>query len=161
VFNEVSALMRAPDFVKDGWCLEDGEELHREAPATFFIPDLALRMLLQPGDLAKLIFKIAVEGDEYGAVERMWVIVRERTPTGYVGMLDNEASSISENGQFWRGTELPFEPPYYPGEPGRRSHHRACKGSCADLLGSFNLAAAVSTPLVGDGCAVAAWPGLA
>jgi uncharacterized protein YegJ (DUF2314 family) len=40
-----------------------------------------------------LIFKIAVEGDEHGAVERMWVIVRERTPTGYIGMLDNEPNS--------------------------------------------------------------------
>jgi hypothetical protein len=101
--------MRAPDFLRDGWCLEDGEERHREAPATFFIPDLELRKLLQPGDLAKLIFKIAVEGDEYGAVERMWVIIRERTPDGYVGMLDNEPDSISKNDQFWHGTELPFE----------------------------------------------------
>jgi len=101
--------MRGPDFERDGWCLEDGEERHRAAPASFHVPDLAVRKLLQPGDLAKLIFKIAVEGDEYGAVERMWVIVRERTATGYVGMLDNEPNSISENGQFWRGTELPFE----------------------------------------------------
>ena len=101
--------MRAPDFLKDGWCLEDGEERHREAPATFSIPDFELRRRLQPGDLAKLIFKIAVEGDEYGAVERMWVIIRERTPDGYVGMLDNEPDSISKNDQFWRGTELPFE----------------------------------------------------
>jgi hypothetical protein len=101
--------MRAPDFHRDGWCLEDGEERHREAPATFFIPNLELRKLLQPGDLAKLIFKIAVEGDEHGAVERMWVIIRERTPDGYVGMLDNEPDSISKNDQFWHGTELPFE----------------------------------------------------
>ena len=101
--------MRAPDFVKDGWCLEDGEELHREAPATFAMPDLALRKLLQPGDLAKLIFKIAVEGSEHGAVERMWVIVRERTPSGYIGMLDNEPDSISENSRFWVGTEMPFD----------------------------------------------------
>jgi hypothetical protein len=101
--------MRAPDFHRDGWCLEDGEDRHREAPATFFIPDLELRKLLQPGDLAKLIFKVAVEGDEHGAVERMWVIIRERTPDGYVGMLDNEPDSISKNDQFWHGTELPFE----------------------------------------------------
>jgi uncharacterized protein YegJ (DUF2314 family) len=64
---------------------------------------------VSPGDLAKLIFKIAVEGDEHGAAERMWVIVRERTPTGYVGMLNNELDSIAGNNQFWLGTELPFE----------------------------------------------------
>jgi hypothetical protein len=101
--------MRAPDFQRDGWCLEDGEERHRKAPATFLIPDLALRQRLQPGDVAKLIFRIAVEGDAYGATERMWVVVRERMPDGYVGMLENEPHSISRNDRFWRGTELPFE----------------------------------------------------
>ena len=101
--------MRTPDLKKDGWCLEDGEERHRDAPATFEIPDLTLRKMLRPGDLAKLIFKIAVEGEEHACVERMWVIVRERTPSGYVGMLDNEPRSISKNDQFWVGTEMPFE----------------------------------------------------
>jgi hypothetical protein len=101
--------MRAPSFVRDGWCLEDGEKLHREAPATFHIPDLALREILQPGDLAKLIFRIAVEDDEHGAVERMWVIIRERVPGGYVGMLDNDPDSIAKNDRFWCGAELPFE----------------------------------------------------
>jgi hypothetical protein len=101
--------MRAPNFKKDGWCLDDGEEYHRAAPKTFLIPDLALRKILQPGDFAKLIFKIAVEGDEYDSIERMWVIIRERTPNGYVGMLDNEPFPISENDRFWVGTELPFD----------------------------------------------------
>lgn len=101
--------MKTPDFLRDGWSLEDGEAYHRAAPATFHIPDLSLRRLLQPGDLAKLIFKIAVEGEEHGAIERMWVIVRERLPTGYIGMLDNQPNAIAENDQFWVGTELPFE----------------------------------------------------
>ena len=101
--------MRAPDLKKDGWCLGDGEQISREAPETFFIPDLTLRKILRPGDFAKLIFEIAVEGEEHAAVERMWVIVRERTPSGYIGMLDNEPDSISENDEFWLGTELPFE----------------------------------------------------
>jgi len=101
--------MRAPNLQKDGWRLNDGEERHREAPATFQIPDLALRKMLRVGDYAKLIFEITVEGDEYPAVERMWVIVRERTSDGYVGMLANQPHSISENAEFWRGTELPFE----------------------------------------------------
>jgi uncharacterized protein YegJ (DUF2314 family) len=82
--------MRAPDFIKDAWCLLDGEQRHREAPTTFEIPELALRKILQPGDFAKLMFKIAVEGEE--KVERMWVIIRERTPSGYIGMLNNTPS---------------------------------------------------------------------
>jgi hypothetical protein len=104
-------LMRTPDFKADGWCLEDGEEHNREAPDTFLIPDLEVREILQPGDFAKLIFRIAVEDEsEPEAVERMWVIVRERVGNGYLGMLDNNPSSIAENEVFWRGTELPFEP---------------------------------------------------
>jgi hypothetical protein len=39
----------------------------------------------------------------------MWVIVRERTPTGYFGMVDNQPDSIAENDEFGLGTELPFE----------------------------------------------------
>jgi uncharacterized protein YegJ (DUF2314 family) len=101
--------MRAPDLVRDGWCLEDGEQRHRDAPATFFIPDLELRKILQPGDVAQLIFRIAVEGDEHGVGERMWVIIRERVPGGYVGMLNNDPDSIGKNGRLWCGAELPFE----------------------------------------------------
>ena len=101
--------MRTPDLHRDGWRLDDGEQRHREAHATFQIPDLAVRKLLRVGDYAKLIFEMTVEADEYPAVERMWVIIRERTPDGYVGMLDNEPNSIAENDQFWLGTELPFE----------------------------------------------------
>ena len=101
--------MRAPDLERDGWRLADGEEHNRAAPKTFLIPDLAVRKLLQPGDFAKLIFEIAVEDDEYPSVERMWVIVREPMPNGYVGMLANQPASIAENNQFWLGTEMPFE----------------------------------------------------
>jgi hypothetical protein len=101
--------VRAPDFERDGWRLADGEERQRAAPETFHIPDLAVRELLQPGDFARLIFEIAVEDDEYPSVERMWVIVRERTPNGYVGMLANQPASVDENDEFWLGTELPFE----------------------------------------------------
>jgi hypothetical protein len=100
--------MRQPDFERDGWCLDDGEQINREAPETFSIPNLALRQNLKVGDYAKLIFRIAVEGDEI-SVERMWVVVRERIPDGYIGILDNEPDAISENGEFWLGAELPFE----------------------------------------------------
>jgi hypothetical protein len=103
--------MRLPKLDVDGWCLEDGEEYHRNAPTTFWIPELSERQQLQPGDLVKLIFQIAIDDPEDDvAIERMWVIVRERVPGGYLGILDNEPSSIDENDQLWLGTEFPFQP---------------------------------------------------
>jgi hypothetical protein len=42
-------------------------------------------------------------------VERMWVIIHERIPGGYIGMLDNKSSFIAENEYFWVGSEVPFE----------------------------------------------------
>ena len=64
---------------------------------------------MEVGDLAKLIFCISVDDpDEDVSVERMWVLVRERTPNGYLGILDNEPYAIAENDEFWLGTELPF-----------------------------------------------------
>jgi hypothetical protein len=101
--------MREPDLEIDGWCLENGEEYHANAPTTFWIPERALRENLQPGDLAKLIFLISLDDDEEPqAVERMWVLVRERIEGGYLGILDNEPDAIAENDEFWLGTELPF-----------------------------------------------------
>lgn len=101
--------MREPDFVSDGWCLEDGEAYHAEAPDTFWIPEQHRREGLVAGDLAKLIFRISVDNaDESVAVERMWVLVRERTADGYLGVLDNEPNAIAENDELWLGTELPF-----------------------------------------------------
>lgn len=103
--------MREPDFEQDGWCLEDGEELHREAPETFWLPELKDRQSLQPGDLVKLIFRISVDNEEEPvAVERMWVIVRERVGEQYLGILDNDPYAIEENDEFWSGIELPFSP---------------------------------------------------
>jgi hypothetical protein len=103
--------MREPDFDIDGWSLDDGEEYHRNAPDTFWIPDREAREGLQPGDLAKLIFVISVDDpDDPVTVERMWVLVRERIPGGYLGILDNDPDALEENEEFWSGIEVPFAP---------------------------------------------------
>ena len=104
--------MRLPDLERDGWCLDDGEARQRAAPTTFQIPDEDIRAGLQPGDLAQLIFRIVVDPDDEEdpeSVERMWVIVRERTETGYMGVLNNKPATIGENDFLWVGAELPFE----------------------------------------------------
>ena len=101
--------MREPDFDLDGWCLENGEAYHAKAPDTFWIPERDRRESLEAGDLAKLIFRISVDNaNDNVAVESMWVLVRERTVDGYLGVLDNEPFAIAKNGEFWLGTELPF-----------------------------------------------------
>jgi hypothetical protein len=103
--------MREPDFELDGWCLDDGEARHREAPETFWIPALEDRERLGPGDLVKLIFRIAIDKEvEPVAVERMWVLVRERVGGAYLGLLDNDPSALAENDELWSGVEIPFEP---------------------------------------------------
>lgn len=102
--------MRQADFHTDGWCLEDGEALHSEAPETFRIPSREDRERLGPGDLVKLVFRIAVDGPAAPvAVERMWVVVRERVTGGYLGILDNDPFALAENDELWSGVEIPFE----------------------------------------------------
>lgn len=66
---------------------------------------------LEPGDLAQLIFKIAIDDDEDPeSFERMWIVVTGRTQDGYIGVLNNEPASIPENDALWLGSELPFWP---------------------------------------------------
>jgi len=101
-------LMRQPDSENDGWRLDDGEERHLAAPDTFWIPKREARESLQPGDLAKLIFLIDVDDPEPVVVERMWVVVRERIPEGYLGILYNTPAMLEKNDRFCRGVELAF-----------------------------------------------------
>ena len=86
--------MKQADAELDGWSLDDGVELHREFPATFWIPAAWRRYLLRRGQVVKLIFRIALrdeQGEESVEVERMWLIVRRRSGWGrYEGVLDND-----------------------------------------------------------------------
>jgi hypothetical protein len=74
--------------------LDDGEARHEEAPETFYIPPRERRVNLQPGQLAKLGFRI--EHDEAVDVERMWVLIDEVTATGYIGSLNNQPTPTDE-----------------------------------------------------------------
>lgn len=80
-----SLMPRLATFDADGWQLDSAEVHHATNPATFWIPPRARREGLQPGDGAKLLFRIAAQQ----GVERMWVIVRRRAETLYVGVLDS------------------------------------------------------------------------
>lgn len=85
--------------------LDDGEERHKDAPATFDLPSIQARSNLKLNDLVKLIFRI--EHDGGFDVERMWVIIQETTPTGYIGVLDNDAYCTNE---LQAGAIVAFQP---------------------------------------------------
>jgi hypothetical protein len=72
--------------------LMSAEERHAQNPETFWIPDLADRNSLQPGDVAKVIF-ITYTGDVSG--ERIWILVTGRVGDRYTGTLDNEPFIIA------------------------------------------------------------------
>lgn len=101
--------MREPSWEIDGWEIDNGEQCHAEFPETFWIPSREARERLQPGDYAKLIFRISLDSeDDPVSVERMWVLVRGRVGSTYFGLLSNEPEAIEENDELWFGTELPF-----------------------------------------------------
>ncbi len=69
--------------------LDDAEEINREHPETFFLPEAKERKTLTIGDLVKLIFRIDL--GESVEVERMWVRVTGIEGKSYTGVLDNDA----------------------------------------------------------------------
>ncbi|OOG38364.1 hypothetical protein [Rhodanobacter sp. C05] len=102
--------MSLAELKTDGWELEDGEARHAEAPTTFEIPPAVERNSLQPGQIVKLMFRIALSdanGEESEHTERMWVIVGGRVGTFYVGTLDNDAGCTNE---FKAGLKVVFAP---------------------------------------------------
>ena len=92
----------------DGWKLESAEARHAANPDAFWIPPRAQREGLQPGDGAKLLFRIASAGSP--GVERMWVIVRRRMVDGYVGVLDSTPTTTDAASSLVRGRMVVFAP---------------------------------------------------
>ena len=99
-----------PDIAKDCWTLVSAEERHAKYPDTFLIPDETARRSLKPGDAAKLLFDIETrdEGTVHSrAVDRMWVIIKEVEPEGYIGVLDSDPGE-AEDLNLTRGDLLRF-----------------------------------------------------
>lgn len=76
------------------YVLDNGEDLHRDFPDTFYLPSRSERETLLPGELVKLIFRIST-GSEVN-IERMWVCVQSRVESGYIGSLDNDPYCTAE-----------------------------------------------------------------
>jgi hypothetical protein len=93
------------------WTLDDGEQLHREAPSTFWMPAAERRHALAHGDIVKLIFRMTVRDRVSGAesveVERMWVVVGGREGDRYRGALDNDPYCTRD---LISGASVDFEP---------------------------------------------------
>jgi uncharacterized protein YegJ (DUF2314 family) len=85
--------------------LDNAEEMHANAPATFYLPPLETRANLKPNDIVKLVFRI--EHDAGFDVERMWVKVKSVSPTRYIGILDNDPYCTNE---LSAGAVVEFEP---------------------------------------------------
>jgi hypothetical protein len=104
-----------PSLYVDHWDLESAEGRHAEAPESFWIPSRPEREQLQPGQAAKLLFRIESgkpDGPVELGVERMWVYITERVDGMYLGMLDNQPGSIEAADDVYlvRGAEIPFGP---------------------------------------------------
>jgi len=88
------------------YTLDNAEDIAREAPETFYIPPRAEREKVESKKLVKLIFRIETETEAF--VERMWVIVKEKTKDGrYTGILDNDPYCTEE---IKSGLEILFGP---------------------------------------------------
>ncbi len=88
-----------PTLEKDGFYFDNGVELNKEAPKTFWIPSDEAKALIKPGDIVKVPFMIRTAGadgkDELNG-ERMWVIVTERDEDWFSGILDNQPTCTDE-----------------------------------------------------------------
>ncbi|HEX4896540.1 MAG TPA: DUF2314 domain-containing protein [Solimonas sp.] len=102
--------MKLATLFDEGWTLDDGEARHNDAPDAFEIPNREERENLKPGQLVKLMFRIALEGEDGKTaeeVERMWVLVSGRVGQTYRGVLDNDPRCTKG---IRAGLEVVFEP---------------------------------------------------
>ncbi len=100
--------MNLPNYENDHYELDNGEELHQEFPESFWIPEMGIRESLQPGSLAKLIFRMEeTKGSNEVSVERMWVQVIHKDQNHYKGTLENDPAG-SECVKF--GQTVHFQP---------------------------------------------------
>jgi uncharacterized protein YegJ (DUF2314 family) len=77
------------------YLLADGETRNAEAPRSFFIPTRSERAGLQPGDYAKLLFKVFDPQQDDPGAERMWVQILGVSDGSYVGALTNIPRAIT------------------------------------------------------------------
>jgi uncharacterized protein YegJ (DUF2314 family) len=85
--------MILPTYENDFYELDNGEEINRECPDTFWVPEKEVRESLNKGDLVKLIFRMEeTKGSEEISVERMWVEITKIHNGFYEGSLDNDPS---------------------------------------------------------------------
>lgn len=107
--------MRAPTAIYNLWRrwfgryeIDDPRPIAESAPYTFFLPSENEVLALEPGDLAKIVFRSIPPGREWDA-ERMWVLITAVDGEDLTGTLDNHPSDMP---QLSTGDEVRF----------RRSH---------------------------------------
>ncbi|MGY4396323.1 hypothetical protein ACVWZA_001503 [Sphingomonas sp. UYAg733] len=99
---DAEAVMRLPkaiDRLHRRWFgrfeIDDPRPVAEQARYTFYLPSENELLALQPGDLAKIIFRSMPPAPNWGA-ERMWVIITEADGDRLIGTLDNDPSDMPQ-----------------------------------------------------------------
>ena len=83
--------MNLPTYEKDHYELDNAEDIHREYPDSYWIPEKEVRESLQPRKIVKLVFRMEqTKGSDDVSVERMWVEITNKHQDFYEGILDND-----------------------------------------------------------------------
>jgi hypothetical protein len=88
VSGESRGALRAPS----DWSLANADDMNARHPRSFFVPPVARRRALRPGELVRLEFRYGPHADreEEGHIERMWVEVLDQQADGHThGRLRN------------------------------------------------------------------------